>query len=129
MCDCTAVDGTELLADQHALGVLFLRPFLLRAWDQLGWLTDWQLVVRALGWQTSQIIVQLGTLNVLHDEVKLSRGVDYVVKPHDILVLELFENAYFSNDTFLACQFHQIELFIDFDGKDKPSAYVECLFN
>jgi len=34
-----------------------------------------------------KIVVELGTLNVFHDQVELSWCVDYVVEPHDVSML------------------------------------------
>ena len=75
------------------------------------------------------MVVQLGALNVLHDEVELSWGVDHVVEAHDVLVLQSLENIDFSGNALLSLGVHEVELLVDFDCQNEACFAVESLLH
>ena len=108
----TTVDSTQLLTDYHALLGLFNCLLFTFALD----FGSRKLINLVLASQTLQIVVKLSALNVLENEEKLPWCVNHVIEPHYILMLELFEHVYFSDNAFLAACFHQIEFLIDFNS-------------
>ena len=59
-----------------------------------------------LGWNALQVIIELCALDIFKDEEELSLCIYYIIETHYILVLKLFEDVNFTNDTFLATGIH-----------------------
>ena len=76
-----------------------------------------------------QVCVQLCPLDMLKDQVQLSRCVNHVIQAHYILVLEFLKDIDFSDDTFLTIGLHQVIFFIDFNRKHEPSLEVNRLLD